>query len=177
MSCMRRSIAVFGILVLLSVVLPAEPREAPAPRELRLTFVGDIMGHEVNYGMQDFHAIYRDVKDVFLSGDLAFANLELPLDPSRPPSGYPSFNGTPAYLAAAVDSGIDLFSLANNHAFDGGEEGIFQTIRSLEEARRRSARPFAYSGTRGNLHRPFGAETLTVKGIRVGFIAVAQFLN
>jgi poly-gamma-glutamate synthesis protein (capsule biosynthesis protein) len=76
-----------------------------------------------------------------------------------------------------VDSGVDLFSLANNHAFDGGEEGIFQTIRALENARVRSARPFAYSGTRGNPHRPFHAETLVVKGVRIGFMAVTQFLN
>ncbi|MGO9310342.1 MAG: CapA family protein [Spirochaetia bacterium] len=165
------------LLVMVASVLAVARVEGQTPRELRLTFVGDIMGHDVNYAMQDFHDIYGAVKDVFQSSDLAFANLELPLDPSRPASGYPSFNGTPAYLAAAVDSGIDLFSLANNHAFDGGEEGIFQTIRSLEEARLRSLRPFAYSGTRGNPHKPFGAETLNVKGIRVGFIAVAQFLN
>jgi len=135
------------------------------------------MGHDVNYRTEDFRDIYRGVRDVLRAADLTFANMEFPLDPSRPPYGYPSFNGTPAYLAAAVDSGISLFSLANNHAFDGGEEGIFQTIRALEKARVQSARPFAYSGTRGNLHRPFRAETLIVKGIRVGFIAVAQFLN
>lgn len=158
-------------------ILPRSVVSADPTRVLHLTFVGDIMGHDVNYQMEDFHDIYHGVRDVLLADDLTFANLELPLDPSRPPSGYPSFNGSPAYLAAAVDSGIDLFSLANNHAFDGGEEGIFQTIRALENARARSGRPFAYSGTRGNLHRPFRAETLMVKGIRVGFIAVAQFLN
>ena len=135
------------------------------------------MGHDVNYQMADYGDIYRGVRDRFLSDDLTFANLELPLDPSRPASGYPYFNGTPAYLAAAVDAGVDLFSLANNHAFDGGEEGIFQTIRTLERARLRSGRPFAYSGTRGNPHAPFRAETLVVKGVRIGFVAVTQFLN
>ena len=134
------------------------------------------MGHDVNYRMADFGEIYRGVEDRFLTDDLTFANLELPLDPSRPASGYPYFNGTPAYLAAAVDAGINLFSLANNHAFDGGEEGIFQTIGAGTRAPGQH-RPFAYSGTRGNAHRPFSPETLVVKGVRVGFIAVAQFLN
>jgi poly-gamma-glutamate synthesis protein (capsule biosynthesis protein) len=175
--------AAVGFLALLTAGLPGVEAQSAAralsqaPRVLRLAFVGDIMGHDVNYGMEDYRDIYRGVRDVFLSEDLTFANLEFPLDPSRPPAGYPTFNGTPAYLAAAVDSGIDLFSLANNHAFDRGEEGIFQTIRALENARMRSARPFAYSGTRGNPHRPFHAETLIVRGVRVGFIAVAQFLN
>jgi poly-gamma-glutamate synthesis protein (capsule biosynthesis protein) len=164
----------FAIIV---SILSCTTVSADPARVLRLTFVGDIMGHDVNYHMEDFSDIYRGVSDVFLSDDLTFANLELPLDPFRPSTGYPYFNGTPAYLAAAVDAGIDLFSLANNHAFDGGEEGIFQTIRALESARLQSTRPFAYSGTRGNLHRPYAAEMLSVKGIRIGFMAVSQFLN
>ncbi len=145
-------------------------------RELRLMFVGDIMGHDVNYHMEDFHDIYRGVRDLLRSDDLAFANLEFPLDPSRPSSGYPYFNGTPPYLEAAVDAGFNLFSVANNHAFDGGVEGIFQTMRALERDRV-EGRVLAWSGTRGNPWKPFEPETVVVKGVRVGFIAVAQFLN
>ena len=181
MSCVRASTAALGLLFMAALGTGAAGAQAaadlPGSRELRLTFVGDIMGHDVNYRMRDFHDIYRGVKDVLLAGDLTFANLELPLDPFRPAAGYPWFNGTRDYLAAAVDSGINLFSLANNHAFDGGVEGVLQTIRALEEARSGSPRPFAYSGTRGNPARPFGPETLAVKGVRVGFVAVSQFLN
>ena len=122
--------------------------QAEAPRELRLTFVGDIMGHNVNYQMKDFHNIYQGLRDVIAADNLTFANLEFPLDPFRPQSGYPSFNGTVAYLSAAIDSGFNLFSLANNHAFDWGEEGISQTIRALESARAHSSVPF---GTRGQV--------------------------
>jgi len=158
-------------------MLPCAAVSADTPRELRLTFVGDIMGHDVNYQMKDFHNIYSSIRDMFLADDLTFANLEFPLDPFRPHSGYPSFNGTLAYLAAAVDSGFNLFSLANNHAFDGGEEGISQTIRALQSAQAQNTRPFAYSGTRDNPHQAFRPETIIVKDVRVGFIAVAQFLN
>ena len=181
MSSLRASIAALGLLITAALgTLPAgaqAARDPPGFRELRLTFVGDIMGHEVNYRMRDFRDIYRGVRDVFLAGDLAFANLELSLDPFRPAAGYPWFNGTREYLAAAVDSGINLFSLANNHAFDGGVEGVLQTIRALEEARSGSPRPFAYSGTRGNPARPFDAQAIMVKGVRIGFVAVSQFLN
>jgi len=157
------------------------PTDAASPnggtRELHLAFAGDIMGHEVNYRMQDYHDIYRGVSDLLQADDLAFANLELPLDPFRPSAGYPWFNGTPAYLAAAVDAGFNLFSLANNHAFDGGVEGVLQTIRALERSRATSGRPFAYSGTRGNPARPFDPTVLTVRGVRIGFLALSQFLN
>ena len=169
-------LALLASFVLISV-LPCAVVSADAPRELHLTFVGDIMGHDVNYQMKDFHNIYSGIIDMFLSDDLTFANLEFPLDPFRPRSGYPSFNGTLAYLAAAVDSGFNLFSLANNHAFDGGEEGVSQTIRALQSARAQSTRPFAYSGTRDDPHQAFRPETIIVKDVRVGFIAVTQFLN
>jgi hypothetical protein len=166
---MRRSIAGAGLVIMLAA-LPL------AAQDLRLTFVGDIMGHDVNYHMEDFHDIYQGVKQYFESDDLTFANLEFPLDPSRPSSGYPYFNGTPAYLAAALDSGFNLFSLANNHAFDGGVEGVFQTVRALER-QRAAGRFLTWSGTRGNPRRPFTPELIVVKGIRIGFLAVSQFLN
>jgi len=182
---MRRRRSALALVVLLSFGLPfamaqaqgREREEAQAERRLRLTFVGDIMGHDVNYRMEDFRDIYRSLRDALLAADLSFANLEFPLDPFRPAAGYPYFNGTSDYLAAALDSGFNLLSTANNHAFDGGEEGILQTIRALEKARRGSTRPFAWSGTRGNPYRPFGPETLLVNGVRVGFVAAAQFLN
>ncbi len=176
---MRRSIPAVVFFVLLSFVSIAHAQaQLPAQeRRLRITFVGDIMGHDVNYRMEDFRDIYGGLRDTLLAADLAFANLEFPLDPFRPAAGYPYFNGTSDYLAAALESGFNLLSTANNHAFDGGEEGIFQTIRALEKARRVSTRAFAWSGTRGNQHRPFSPETLSVNGVRVGFVAVAQFLN
>jgi len=162
----------------LPAALPAQGALLPgAQAELHLAFAGDIMGHEVNYRMSDYHDIYRGVQDMLQSEDLSFANLELPVDPFRPASGYPWFNGTPAYLAAAVDAGFNLFSLANNHAFDGGTEGVLQTIRALEAARPQGPRPYAYSGTRGNPARPFDISLLSVKGVRVGFLALSQFLN
>lgn len=176
----RRSAQAIGLILVLFAGLPfAHAQEQPqaGERRLRITFVGDIMGHDVNYRMEDFRDIYSSLRDGFLASDLTFANLEFPLDPFRPAAGYPSFNGTGDYLAAALDSGINLFSTANNHAFDGGEEGIIQTIRALEKARRASTRAFAWSGTRGNPLRPFGVETVRVNGLRVGFVAAAQFLN
>ncbi len=170
---MRASIT---LLWLLSTMILG-PRPLVAQTELRLAFAGDIMAHDVNYRMTDFHDIYRGVQELLQGEDLTFANLELPLDPFRPARGYPWFNGTPAYLSAAVDAGFNLFSLANNHAFDGGTEGVLQTIRYLDAARRASARPFAYSGTRGNPAQPFEPVRLSINGVRVGFIALAQFLN
>jgi hypothetical protein len=166
-------VALVGILLFLSLPpLPGLP-----PRDMRLTFIGDIMGHDVNYRMGDFRDIYRGVESIFLSDGLTVANLEFPVDSTRPEAGYPSFNGTALYVRAALDAGVDVFSLANNHAFDGGEAGIFQTLRALQGLRGVGGAPPLVSGLRGNPRRPFVPSTRVVHGIRVGFLAVAQFLN
>jgi poly-gamma-glutamate synthesis protein (capsule biosynthesis protein) len=164
-------------LLLLLLLASVPPVFAQAPRELRLTFAGDIMAHDVNYLMDDYRDIYAGVGDLLLIDDLTFANLELPVDPARPESGYPLFNGSASYVRAAVDSGIDVFSTANNHAFDGGVEGVFQTLRVLESLRSRPGSRVAFSGTRGNSVAPFLPARISVGELQVGFLALSQFLN
>jgi poly-gamma-glutamate synthesis protein (capsule biosynthesis protein) len=165
--------ALLALSLLLQLPRPADAQETVT---LRLTFLGDIMGHDVNYRMADYGEIYAGVADLLRGDDLTFANLELPVDPTRPVAGYPLFNGSPAYVRAALDAGIDVLSLANNHAFDGGEEGIFQTLRSLASLRR-PGRRFWVSGVRGNTWREFRPVVIPLRGLRVGFLALAQFLN
>jgi poly-gamma-glutamate synthesis protein (capsule biosynthesis protein) len=149
----------------------------PSPQILRLTFLGDIMGHDINLRMEDYRDIYRGVEDVLRADDLTVANLEFPVEPTLPVSGYPFFNASRGYLDAALDAGIDAFSLANNHAFDQKTEGIFQTLRAAGSARAAAARQISFSGIRGNPLQPFLPETIVVKGLRVGFIAATQFVN
>jgi len=161
--------------VLLLVFLSSA--SAQALRDLRLAFVGDIMAHNVNTRMSDYQDIYRGVADIFHGCDLVAANLEFPIDSTRPTSGYPLFNGDPAYVRAAVESGIQVFSVANNHAFDAGEEGVFQTLRAFAALSGAASGALTFSGIRGNQHRPFLPETRIVNGVRVGFLAVTQFLN
>jgi hypothetical protein len=165
-------------LLVSAFLLAGFPAAADPGRQLlRFTFLGDIMGHDVNFLMADYRDIYRDLQDVFRADDLTVGNLEFPVEPTRPVSGYPFFNASRQYLQAAVDSGIDGFSLANNHAFDQGLEGVFQTLRSAEAARARAGRPLAFSGIRGNPRAPFAARTVRVRGLRVGLLAATQFLN
>jgi poly-gamma-glutamate synthesis protein (capsule biosynthesis protein) len=164
-----------SLVLACALLLPARCAAQP-PLTLRISFIGDIMAHDVNYRMGDYTDIWRNVADIFQADDLTVANLELPVDPTRPLSTYPLFNGSPAYVRAAIDAGVDVFSLANNHAFDGGEEGIFQTLRSIASLRGPS-RPFWVSGIRGNPRQPFHSSLFVVNGARVGFLALTQFLN
>ncbi len=176
MAAPRRILPATVLLLCLCLRPPAASAD-PGRQLLRLTFLGDIMGHDVNFLMADYRDIYRDVLPIFRGDDLTVGNLEFPVEPTLPVSGYPFFNASRQYLQAAVDSGIDAFSLANNHAFDQKLEGIFQTLRSAEAVRASAGRPLGFSGVRGNGRAAFHAESIRVRGLRVGFLAATQFLN
>ena len=156
--------------------MPRPLRGLPEPT-LRLAFVGDIMTHPDLSRMADYGEIYQAVAEVFQASDLAFANLEFPVDSTRPASGYPLFNANREYVRAALDAGIDVLSTANNHAFDGREEGVFQTVRALVSLEGVAGRRLFFSGVRGNPRRAFTPLLIVRKGVRIGFIAVTQFLN
>jgi hypothetical protein len=156
---------------------PAHADPHTGPRVITLGFLGDLMMHAVNYFMVDYRDIYRDVEGLLRDDDLTFANLEFPVDPGSPYGDFPRFNGTSAYLRAAVEAGIDVFSLANNHAFDRAEEGVLQTLRSLDRAGRAAGRTLHRAGTRANPGSPFHAARVEVDGVRIAFLAATQFLN
>ena len=100
---------------------------------ITITFAGDIMAHTYNHNITKYDKIWRDVKSYIEDSDLAFANLESPVDQTKPVASYPNFNLPLRYVEAAIDAGFDVFSLANNHSFDQFEKGIANTIISMEE--------------------------------------------
>ncbi len=144
---------------------------------LKLTFAGDIMAHVINLIVPDYSVIYKNIGDVLSDDDLSFANLEFTIDESKRVSGYPRFNVHRDYIKAAVESGFQVFSVANNHIYDYGINGIFQTIRSIEFLKRLYNGKIYFSGIRGNLQKKFAPEVINVKKHRIYFIAVSQFLN
>jgi poly-gamma-glutamate synthesis protein (capsule biosynthesis protein) len=146
-------------------------------RPLLLSFVGDIMAHNVNYRMTDYSLIYRGVAKILTKDDVTFGNLEFPVDPARPQSTWPRFNAHPEYVAAAVRGGVDAFSLANNHLNDQGHTGFLQTLKSLARLEQALGRRIYFSGTRESMEKGFRPTRIRIKGWDIGFLAVAQFEN
>jgi poly-gamma-glutamate synthesis protein (capsule biosynthesis protein) len=100
---------------------------------LTLLFAGDIMAHANNYRAGHFDRIWTDISPLLKTSDLAFANIEAPVNDKMDWSSYPQFNMHSEYVQAAVDAGFNVFSLANNHTNDWYLEGITATRTYFEK--------------------------------------------
>ena len=111
----------------------------------------------------------RRAADVLRGADIAFANLETPISDDARWSG--AFRTSSAFADALAWAGIDIVATANNHALDAEGEGLLDTIHHLSRA------GVGYAGTGRNLddaRRPYVVER---RGLRVAFLAYAQFVN
>jgi len=157
-----------------SAAAPDDPpaTEKPAPRELTIASVGDMMlgtDYPENHLPDDDGADFLlDVAPVLAAADLTFGNLEgVLLDGGTPrkvctnPAACFLFRSPSRYVEHFVQAGFDVLSLANNHSRDFGEEGRSETMRILDDA------GIAHSG------RAEDFATLDVDGIRVAVLAFA----
>jgi poly-gamma-glutamate capsule biosynthesis protein CapA/YwtB (metallophosphatase superfamily) len=179
-------------MVLRTLVFPSEPAStpirlidgprpgpasvlelAPAPPDTVasavLVFAGDIMQHR-RQADDDFTASYAAVAPLVSGADLAVANLEFPVDTTRPvgpPPGTTNFNGSPRHVEAIAAAGFDLLQTANNHLYDQGANGVANTWRLL---RSRGLEPVGTAPTQAELERS-PIVIREIRGMRVGFVA------
>ena len=100
------------------------------PKSAKLVFVGDIMTHPNIVKSFENKDILIDLKD-YLKGNIVFANLEFAVNTNKPPLPYPEFNGSIEYLRYFFNY-FNMFSVANNHAYDQGAQAEAQTIAEIE---------------------------------------------
>lgn len=109
-----------------------------------LVFTGDVCVGDEWYNMQAYHRMGSDIKnniteDVrnWISGaDVALMNCECTIsDRGEPtPGKLYTFRGKPENAEIFVQLGVDIVSLANNHAHDYGRDAFLDTMTALEEA-------------------------------------------
>jgi poly-gamma-glutamate capsule biosynthesis protein CapA/YwtB (metallophosphatase superfamily) len=109
---------------------------APARPSLRLAFVGDVMlGRDVADWLDgDWESALSGVGPELQGADLACANLESPLtDLPQIAQGY-DLRASPDAVTALAAAGLDVATVANNHALDAGQAGLDETRAALERA-------------------------------------------
>ena len=112
-------------------------QDTTEPITFTLTSLGDTLCHNTQYwdaynsktDEYDFSYVYEDIKNYTLSSDITIGSLETTFaGKEKGYSNYPTFN-TPDSLATALkDIGVDVVSLAGNHALDYGYSGLCRTI-------------------------------------------------
>ncbi len=165
------------LLVLAILLLPTL---VSADSDITLLFGGDVMAHNSNYAVKDFNDIWKDVKPIIQGSDLAFANIEAPVDSTRPVSSFPQFNMSAGYLQAAIDAGFSVFSLTNNHSNDQGLMGMqetFKTCEKLTEKYAESGRELYFSGLKKSSEDGFNYSIIEKNGWKILFFPVTESLN
>ena len=145
------------------------------PDSLTFAFAGDIlMGTTFPEGPgspylpeKDGATMFDDVKQLFLSADLAAANLEGAMIYKGTPKNCGTsklcftFRIPPRYAEHLADAGIDFMSLANNHSFDFLHAGQDSTHYYLEKAGIKSA----------GIRHKFETSIFERHGLKIGFTA------
>ena len=140
----------------------AESKAAP----ITVAFAGDITPGS-RYGLPPNRSrpIFREVRDELSAADLAIGNLEGTLGMGGVSKCAVEGDTCFSFQAPAANAdglrwaGFDLLSLANNHAFDFGEEGLEQTVAALE------AEGLGHTGAPGQITElEVGGHTVAVVG-------------
>ena len=150
--------------------VPQEPERA-----LSLLAVGDILPHrrvKASALKDGWEGVFGAVSARIREADIAFANLESPIAPDHHKGIHGEVFNAPATLAGGLaDAGFDVLSMANNHVWDQGADGMLETRSRVLAA---GMQPVGVSPTCELAAAPVIVE---VNGVRVAFLALADLLN
>ena len=129
--------------------------------KVRLFFAGDFCSKPSTSKI----TVSDELKNLIQSCDLKVVNFEVPLKPivKLPPQRRERFfqnDDAPEFLRSL---GFNLFSQANNHAFDWGDEGYKKTKAALGDS--------AFGA--GTYEEAYQVKEMEVQGVKIGFYALS----
>jgi poly-gamma-glutamate capsule biosynthesis protein CapA/YwtB (metallophosphatase superfamily) len=149
------------------------PSATPTP-VIRLMAVGDVMlGRTIGQRLQTdgAGAAFAGVQPVLKSADVLTANLECVISPwgAAEPKAY-RFRAPPQAVDALAQAGVDVVSLANNHAMDYGYVALADMRKQL------TARQILSVGAGQNQAAAHAPAILDRNGLRVAFLAYVDVM-
>lgn len=150
-----------------------------ADRErVTFAFAGDILLDDEYAMMFRYRSRGSDINDTFSapllermrSADVFMLNNEFPFSTRGTPTEGKTFTfrANPANIEMYAQLGVDLVSLANNHAYDFGEEALLDTFATLEEA------GIPYVGAGRNIDEAKKPVYLIANGIKIAVVSATQ---
>jgi poly-gamma-glutamate synthesis protein (capsule biosynthesis protein) len=168
---------------------------SPVPNHLhrmKLSFVGDIMGHEnqlyaavgdpskmKSKNMSDFsyETCFRYVQPILEEADLVIGNLELTLSNKGRYTGYPMFRSPNSLATYLKKAGFDLLTTCNNHSNDGLKYGVINTIEVLDSLGIQHTGTFKNQAERDSLYPLIVEKEVDGTTFRLAFINYTYATN
>ena len=154
--------------------------ETEKENEITLLFGGDIMAHSENYNISSYDKIWESILPFINDSDLAFANIEAPVDTTKEVSSYPYFNMNLQYVQAAINAGFDVFSLCNNHTNDQSLSGIKETQKNVDNLTKQYlqyGKNIYFSGLKEKPESSFTYNLIEYKNWKILFLPITELLN
>jgi poly-gamma-glutamate capsule biosynthesis protein CapA/YwtB (metallophosphatase superfamily) len=153
------------------------PSPTPTPSATSVTIVagGDVIGDRSTRTIianQGGAAVFGGIKRALIDGDLTLVNLETPLTYGGDAQTWKDvvFKGDPRLAPALAGAGIDVVTMANNHAGDQGDRGLLDSLRYLRAAGVKAC------GAGRDLADARAARFFIVDGLRVAFVGFTDVL-
>ncbi|MEI2825305.1 MAG: CapA family protein [Dermatophilaceae bacterium] len=154
---------------------PALPTPSTPPtagggtRPITLAFAGDIHFERHVRALLDRADSLAELRPSLGSADVTVVNLESAITTRGTPEAKEfHFRTTPAALGVLASAGVDVVSLANNHAVDYGPVGLTDTLAA------KAASPVPLIGIGQRAAEAFAPAVLTVRGTSIAVIAATQ---
>lgn len=112
---------------------------------------------------------FQNLRNLFGRAHIGFANLECVVSGHYRRAG--PHHAAVEFLDVLKSSGISVVSLANNHALDGDEVGLLNTMAQLH------ARGIRTAGCGRTLEEALRPAILEINGVRVGILACSNSMN
>ncbi len=141
-----------------------------------LAFAGDVYlsDHVLNaYGNGGIDGVLGEsLRQAAEAADLFMVNEEFPFSTrgTPAPDKQYTFRLDPERVSLFQEMGIDMVTLANNHALDYGTEALLDTCSTLDEA------GIPYVGAGENLERARAMYAEEIKGKTIGFIGATRVI-
>ncbi|MFQ5808444.1 MAG: CapA family protein [Armatimonadota bacterium] len=162
------ALALVGVPWLRRAGPPLRWEDAEA-QQVVIVAVGDVMldrGVGGKIGRHGATHVFAHVKDELADGDLRFCNLESPISATGPHAPRACvFRASREAIGALTDAGLDIVSIANNHAMDARREGLQNTMTALAQNR------IGFAGAAWAEGGEPPSAMLRVNGIRLRFLA------
>ncbi len=153
-------------------------KEAASPEKIVMAFAGDIL-FDPNYavmarlrqrggGIEE--AFSADLLAEMRGADIFMINNEFPYSKRGAPleGKQFTFRADPESAAYLTEMGVDIVSLANNHAFDYGEESLLDSLETLESME------MPYVGAGRNLEEAAAPVSFIINDKKITILSATQ---